>query len=322
MDPLDAIAYLAQLESKRFKFCKDEADVYPSLPYIRIYKNAFGKLEATGHNHKGHDNEGRMQFMTKYLNAYVLPNISKHIDPSGFYSIELHDSYSYLTNSKCYDNCLTFSRSIKDNQGILMPDMYHLCNYGGILSLKDPFPWLNKKDKIGFFGTTTGDREPLKNERIKACLWGLDNRDISDIYITNIAQMKKESIYAAIPNASMIMHPHVPEVDQYRYKFLLNIRGNTCCWNRLPMILNSKSVCFNMPCDDISFYYPLLIPKTHYVPVTYDNLSTMTHYYKNNPQEAQSIASNANHFVDQYLRGNQALVYMVHLFEGMAEQKP
>lgn len=325
MNALDTIDYLAAEQGSRYQFASRIDQLHtPSLPYIEVAKlMTTGQYALKGHQYENHDNAPRMDFMLRYLANAVFPRVDPHIDLSGFYSIELHDSYSYLeADAPKYKNCLTFAKHRDHHHVVLMPDIFHMGKFGGLLDLKDEIPWDSKWNKVGFYGTTTGDHDPLKNERIAACRWGLQHRDWTDLYITYIAQMKPESIQQAIPNASAFYHTRIQESYHHHYKFLLNIAGNTCCWNRLPMILNSKSLCLNMPCKDMCFYYPLLHAGTHFVGCdTLDDMLVKAKYYTANPKEAQWITQNANHFVDQFLKPDMQVRYMVTLFETMADQK-
>lgn len=325
MDPFDTVSYLARQEGSRYTFASslDEL-VNPRLPYIHVKRDPIqpNRYSVQGFNYQGHDNAPRMTFVERYLTSEVFPHVNTRHNLTGYYSLELHDTYTYLdTDTATHKNCLTFSKHQDHTHVILMPDIFHMSKYGGILDLEDQIPWEKKSDKVAFFGTTTGDRDPLKNQRIQTCLWGADHRDVTDFYITHVAQIPVSVIREKVPNFMNICHQRVPEQHHYNYKYLLNIPGNTCCWNRLPMILNSKSLCFNAPCRDMCFYYPLLHDGTHLVKCkTYDLLQKRT-YYQNNPREAQWITQNANAFVQQFLRPNTQIMYMVSLFETMAQQK-
>lgn len=321
MDATDAIIYLAQQEGAKYRFCTSEEDISKEIPYFEIFRDGLGNYDVRGFAYAGHDNAPRMDFLCRYLKN----NVFQHINPStnlcGFYNIELHDSYSYLNNGKDYDNVLTFSKHRDHARPILLPDVYHMADYGGLLSVQDTLTWEQKRNKIGFFGTTTGDRDPRRNLRIQVCQWGLQHRDITDFFITRVAQMTPETVLREVPDFSQIYRPPVPETEQFKYKFLLDVKGNTCCWNRLPMILNSKSLCFHMPCADMCFYYPLLRAKTHYVRTHLHELASMYQYYLNHPREVEFMVQSANQFVKQTLSGNHALLYTVHLFESMADKR-
>lgn len=315
MENTEAIIYLAKQEAKRFKRYKYLDQVNKELPYFVIQKNSFGKYETTGYNYQGHDNADRMGFIIQVLKAFVFPNVTKEADLSGYYNIELHDSYTYLNNGKNYKNCLTWSRSKDDKTGVLLPDQYQIANYRGVLSIPDQVEWSKKQDQIAFFGTTTGSRDPKENERIKTCIWSLKNRALFDFNITKVAQIEPAKIMEAWPNFPAIYKDPVPPEEIHKYKFNLDIPGNTCSWDRVPLVLNSQSLLFKLPCNDMCWYYPLLQSGREFVNVTLDNLESNYHYFANNTNHVKFLTMNANQFVKDYLQQAHASLYMTRLFE-------
>jgi len=344
MDPNETIAYVARQEAKHYRFStsvealdaareedEQEGGNKKPLPYLAVTRDPVtGAYRATGHRHVGHANEARMPFLEAYLTQRVLPYLDPAVDARGVYAVELHDSYSYLAaEAGRYRNCLVFSKHREHRQVVLMPDIFQMSKYGGVLGLKDAVPWESKSDKVAFFGTTTGDTDPRRNTRVQACLWALPHRDTAcDFYLTHVAQMSVAQLAAGLEGGTAtlarLMHPRVPEAHHHRYKFLLNLPGNTCAWNRLPMILNARSLCFHYtPCMDMCWYYPLLHARTHYVPCAdLEAVLTQRRYYLANPREAGAMADRANAFVQQFLAGHQDVLYMVHLWEAMAEARP
>lgn len=316
MDNAESIIYTAKMNAQHLHPYSDVSDVNEDLPYFHIYKNQMNQYQIHGYNHENHDNSDRMTFIKAVLQQMVFPNISRECNINGYYNIELHDSYSYLNNGINYKNCLTWSKSKSDKQGVLLPDVYHLCAYNGKLSQIDSIPWDKKAEKISFYGTTTGDRNPSNNTRIKTCLWSIDKRDLCDFYITNIAQMSYESIKQKYDNVDAVLKQPVPPSEIHKYKYNLDIPGNTCSWDRVPLILNSKTLLFKMPCNDMCFYYPFLQSGSHYVHVNNVNdIENKTNYYRNNPHECAFIINNANRFVKNYLQQHHALLYLVNLLE-------
>jgi hypothetical protein len=347
MDPNETIAYLARQEARGYRFAtsvealdaaREEDDAPPKrrpLPYLDVTRDPVtGAYKATGHRHVGHANEARMPFLEAYLTQRVLPYVERGVDARGVYAVELHDSYSYLAaEAGRYRDCLVFSKHRDHRHVVLMPDIFQMSKYGGVLGLKDAVPWEAKRDTVAFFGTTTGDTDPRRNVRVQACRWGLDHRDAGacDFYLTHVAQMTPAALAAGLGGGdgggetlARLLHPRVPEAHHHRYKFLLNLPGNTCAWNRLPMILNARSLCFHYtPCMDMCWYYPLLHAGTHYVPCAdFDAVLTQRRYWLANPREAGALADRANAFVQQFLAGHQDVLYMVHLWEAMAEGRP
>ena len=319
MNAESTINYLASQEGYKLKPRHELDDIDTRLPYFQIIKQIDGNYKTVGYNYEKHDNADRMVFITQLLDQHTLPRINKSYDASGYYNIELHDTYSYLNNNCNYDNCLTWSKRKVDQNVVLLPDLYHIINFGGKLNDVDTTAWSHKPiNKVGFFGTTTGDGDPLQNERIKTCIWSIDKRAWTDMYITKIAQMTPQRIADAYPEFQKVVHPMVHHTNLFKYKFLLDIPGNTCSWDRVPLILNSQSLLFKMPCRDMCFYYPLLQEGEHYVSVNRDNMQDMYNYYNNHMEESRRIIKNANRFAKQYLRPDITLTYLKTLFETSA----
>lgn len=310
MNSDDVIKTLAKIEGRKLKF----GEYNENLPHFKIDYNRIVKIS----NYDKHDNSARMIGFSKLLNDQVLPNISKDmcINNSTF-GIELHDSNSYLDNEFDYTNCMVWSRNKDDNRSILIPDYYQLFNYDGLLIKNtDPYKFINKPiNKIGFYGSTTGDKNPLLNNRIKMCIWSVGNRDFVDAYITKVVQMSRNVFNRAIGDSNLIMSESISPADMFKYKILLDIPGNTYSWDRVPLILNSNSLLFRMKCNDYGWYFPILHEGEHFISVDENNMRNMYTYYMNNQKEADFIIKNANTFALKYLKGIHAHKYIISMLE-------
>lgn len=316
MDNFEVLTHLGREEGRKLRPGGTLDDINMALPWFQIKSR---EVVSYG-GHEGHDNSDRLPFFTSYLTKNVLPHVNALAKLDGFYNIELHDTYSYLNNGVDYTNCLTWSKRKGDSGVILLPDLYHICNYGDKLQLHtDKTEWVAKQcDKIGFWGTTTGDRNPSKNERLKVCNWALGRQGM-DFYITKVAQMSIEHVRSVYKDFDEFTSAPVTPSTMFEYKFLLDIPGNTCSWDRVPLVLNSKSLLFKMPCRDMCFYYPLLHHGTHYVSVNMYNMTNQQRFYLENPNHAAFITACANKFASDYLHARHALMYCVGLLEGCAE---
>lgn len=302
MNNIDAITRIAQYEGK---YLKPDQDNFSDLPNFTINENKVIKL-----NHfEKHDNGPRMLAFADILNKNVLPNLSCKIN--GNFGIELHDSNSYLSNDFDYDSVLVWARQKNEKKSVLMPDIYQYTNYLSSDQVKDNS--VTKISKVGFFGTTTGSKNPHDNTRINTCLWALD-RDFIDCYITNIAQMTVDD-FGKVDRNKEILKPYMPMSQQFKYKYLLDIPGNTYSWNRVPIVMQSNSLLFKMPCSDYGWYYPLLRPGEHYVNVDLNTMHSKFMYYENNPKEYNLIVENANKFVNNFMKTTHAYLYMSVLLE-------
>lgn len=311
MDVDESIRYLGRVAGSQLHPIYTVDTINTNIPYFHVNKERSISI----YNFEKHDNANRLPFFAQYLVNKVFPFIDKAYSLEGYYNIELHDTYSYLNNGHTYQNCLVWSKRKQDTDVVLIPDLYQLVNYSGKLDEKDALDFNKKKNKIGFYGTTTGNTNPMLNDRIQTCMWSLDHQDVCDFYITKIAQMTAEDVMNAVPGFKKVSHPYVNAQYLYNYKFLLDIPGNTCSWDRVPTVLNSKSLLFKWPCTDMCWYYPLLHSKEHYVAVDRNNIISQYNYYMANQQEAISMTQRANKFTNNFLGAAQADKYMVALFE-------
>lgn len=307
MNNIDTINRIARYEGRHLKPQITNELIDDNIPNFTRLGKKIVKLD----NYLKHDNADRLPYFSAILNNNILPNLTTSV-MSSTYSIELHDSNSYLDNDLDYSGVMVWARKNTDRKTVLIPDVYQYNNYLTKDTNKDDI--INKINKIGFYGTTTGSTNPKTNARINTCIWAIDKNYI-DCYITNVAQMSIIDIVNNIPEWQKIKHSRVDMTDLFKYKYLLDIPGNTYSWDRVPIILQSNSLLFKMPCTDHGWYYPLLHPGEHYVDVDISTMESKYMYYENNPREAAFIIQNANRFVNSYLKPIHAYTYMVSLFE-------
>lgn len=332
MNNLDAIQYLAHAEARNFAPWRLDGDdgIMTAVPRLVVTKDeGGGGYRVAMQGHQGHDNEGRAPLICEFVRASVLANLDPAINAAGVYPIELHDSYTYLATDSAahrarYRGCLTFSKDLSHRHTVLFPDPYQIGGYGGMLGVKDERPFAQKASSVLFAGTTTGARSPKDNERIRACVWALNHRPRYEFYITHIAQMAHEDIRRDLGADVLraIVRPHVSQEEHHRHKYVLNIRGNTCCWSRVPMILNSNSLLLNLRHGDGTWYYPMLQAGTHFVPVpSLNSLPDVVQQCDSNPAWCEHITQNAREFVRQFCSPTHAAYYAKCLFEAMALNK-
>ncbi len=318
----ETIIELAQQNAKNFRPLRRE-DVNPHIPYFNISTTSScgsKKYEVATFNFEAHENAPRMVFWRDYLKTKILPNIDPSIDISGYYNIELHDSYTYLNNEKDYKGVFCFSKFKNDASPILIPDPYQIGDFGGMLStIKDPYQWDNKKSKITFCGTTTGHRDPLLNERINMCLWAKDKRQWTDFYITKIAQMNPQDVLTNVPAFKSVYRDPISIDEQLNYKYHLMMDGNTCRFD--VWYLATNNLVFKCKSKEMLWYYPMLQNETHFVDVTKETMQSRFNYFENNPAHAQCIMFNARNFVNNFFRPISHQLYTINLFESLANNK-
>lgn len=331
MNDKEVIEYLASAEARCHAPKRRSESSSIAIPFFDIAKISGANYSVTPFGHKGHDNEDRAGFVGSFLQS-ALAGTDPGIDASGLYPFELHDSCSYLApDSKemreKYRGSLNFSKNTNHDHAVLVPDMYQMNGYSDLLRVRDKTPFRSKVNRVLFAGTTTGDKDPTKNARIQTCLWSTTSkiRDSLDLYITNVAQMSVSDIHGAYPGDSRlqrIFKQPIPLQDHWKYKYVLNIEGNTCCWSRVPMIMASKSLMINLAHKDRSWYYPLMHHGRDFYNIDgVDELESALQFCKNNEAWCEHVISNANQFVESFLGRSQAIYYTTKLFEKMAANK-
>lgn len=319
MNPLETIIHHGKINAKSC-YPKREEDVDKNLPYFEIYRNEYGRYDMKTYNYEGHDNAPRMDYYQQYFKNSIFPNIDKEHDITGYYNIELHDSYTYLKNNKDYKNCFVFSKYKGDIGPVLLPDPYMVGGYGTAMKIEDKLMWDKKKDIVHFCGTTTGDRNPHNNQRINLCLWSLQNRDRYQFNITKVAQMNIEDIYKCFPEFDKIYYPKGYSIEeQLNNRFILHIDGNTSRFDVWPFKTNS--VVFKYKSKEMLWYYDMLIDKTHFKEVDISNIDATVNHCIANPVECQVISHNAKRFVNDILQPISHQIYTTTLFETIAENK-
>lgn len=314
MNIVNNIEWLAQCNAGTCRPKRLE-ELDTSLPYFYVSKDdTSGRYQVQGFNFEKHDNAPRMLYVCQFLQNIIFPHVQGEL--SGYYNIQLHDTYSYLNDGKDYTDVLCFGKRKEDKGPVQLPDCYFMGDWGGKYhQVQDNLHWSDKISKIVFAGTTTGSRDPKMNTRINTCLWAMD-KDECDFYITNIAQMDAGKIFNEVPDFKYVFRPPISLVEQMKYRYQLVIDGNTCRWN--PDTYFTNSLALHMPSPDMLWYHPLLCDAVHYVGVdTIDMLKKMT-YFEANPQEAQLIVSNANKLAKQLFNRNACNLYTVALFENIA----
>lgn len=273
----------------------------------------------TMHNYEHHDNSPRMGFVCDYLKSNILHNVKGDI--SGCYPIQLHDSYTHLQTNEERD-MFCFAKHKTHRKPVLLPDPFMMGNFGGKLEVKDTIPFQNKIDKLGFYGVSTGNNNPVQNERIRACEWSLGNADISDFKMTGIVQMDPNDVLRSVPRINEMIAKGVPLEQMHSYKYLLSMDGNTASYDRPCWIMNSKSLLFKYASPDILWYYPLLREGQCYMGVeNLNDIRTKVTIARNNQNIVQMMVKNANDFVNDYLKPINTMVYTTELFETIASNR-
>lgn len=120
----------------------------------------------------------------------------------------------------------------------------------------------------------------------------------------------------------------LPEQVQ-RFKYLVNVEGN-CAALRLRRLLASPSAVMFVQSDEIEWYYPLLKPYVHYIPVRFSaaglpeggfgqvDLADKVAWAEENPQRVAAIVREANAFARKYLSRQGQECYAMQMLDAFA----
>lgn len=321
MDFKDNIEFLAQANSRTCHPKHSVDEINQMLPYFRLERYN-GNYNISAFNYEKHDNAPRMPYVLNYLSTNVFPFVKG--DLSGYYNIQLHDTYTYLNDNIDYKDVLCFGKRKGDKNPVMIPDCYMLGDWCGKYqgwmdgNIQDPLLWKDKVSKIVFAGTTTGSRDPKTNERIQTCVWARDKPEC-EFYITKIAQIEPQKILKEVPEFRYIYRPPMPMSEQMRYRYQLVINGNTCRWN--PDVYFTNTLAMHFPSDDMLWYSPLLQDGREFVNVSKETMMSTYKYYECNPQEAEFIVTNAKLTARRLFRQEVCQQYTISLFNHIADNK-
>ena len=319
MNKQDIVISLAMANAARFAPLSKEDAEDMKVPFFSISaRDQFGKRNISMYNYHAHDNAPRMKLVCDYVSHYVLPNVQG--DVSGCYPIQLHDSYTHIGAEE--QNILVFAKNKSHRKPVLLSDPYMMHNYGGILGIKDTIPFDTKVNKVCFYGCTTGNTDPKKNQRLRLAEWALSHQNTCRFKITNIVQMPRKSVADAYPNLDAMVQEFVPPSEQLRNRYILSLDGNTASYDRPCWIMNSKSLMMKYISQDILWYYPMILENQHFLGVeTFDEIEKKQNYAENNRGHVEYMILNANQFVNTFLTPSVSMLYTTHLFECFAENK-
>lgn len=326
----DTVLCLASKEAQRIRRFRDAdeeetdrlARELPRTPLLHITPSpgraSGAKWMVTSSGECGHPNEERMGFLREWVGARVLgTNRDSEGDPSGTFRIELHDSYSYLPRAQEYRDVLSFGRGAAPSASCarvaLFPDPYQASGFGPgacMLGPRDKIPWADKRPTVVFAGSTTGCRDAVNNARIRACVWALGHRDLTDFRISAVVQMSPHEACSRVPLLREVLAPHLSPQAHFAHKFIANIVGNTACWSRVPMVLRSNSVLLHLTHVDTAWYYPEMHAGKHYVACdSHEEILVQRRACLADDAMCARITACANEFVDRFLSVQAAEAY-------------
>ncbi len=196
-------------------------------------------------------------------------------------------------------------------KAILMPN-FELANLDNISNLlaevsrgSQRYSW-EAKEPIAFWrGATTGGSITVDHfldcPRAQAVTLSLKEPHLIDAKFHMLVQSPEpEKIYQDFPGyfgESRPIHAHL----QYKYQLLID--GNTTSWSRAYWQLCSNCLVLKQITNQIEYFYPLLIPYVHFVPLKEDlsDLEEKLLWARAHDAEARQISLQANALAKEWL---------------------
>jgi len=148
-----------------------------------------------------------------------------------------------------------------DSNHIQIPDP-HIFRYINNPEIVDTLSFKNKQDKLIFVGSDTGAiNDNLTNQRIDFC-HAPDLHPRIYAKVTNFVHFNKEMLGNRGIDMDLIGSHYCSIQEQLKYKYILNIDGNTNSFDRIPWAMNSNSLLIHLQsslCNQVSWYHPFIL---------------------------------------------------------------
>jgi hypothetical protein len=135
-----------------------------------------------------------------------------------------------------------------------MPDRYYFClnHYNGYRSVHEGIPFDSKISKIVYASQPRGTKYNFTTRR--------------DIEVTQREYFNSDKV----PKTNIVAPQWIDRKEQIKYKYVLDIDGNSSTWDATAWKLNSGSVLLKTDSAWRQWFYDELLPWTHYVPIKDD----------------------------------------------------
>lgn len=223
---------------------------------------------------------------------------------------------------------LVFAKNKKENH-VLIPDFEIIKGYGKINHAIDEavskYPWVKKKEVAFWRGSTSGgdfSKRKWRNfPRSRLVFLSLHHPQQIDARFTNLCQGAENN--REIVAMRKLMGKIVSQGESLRYKYLVDVDGNSCGYERPYWTLLSNCVVLKQTSDNIQWYYRILKPYKHYIPIANDcsDLLEKIEWAKSHDAEAKQIADRGTQLVRENLQIEHAYAYLYLLLTTYAERQ-
>lgn len=183
--------------------------------------------------------------------------------------------------------------------------------------------WKDKLNK-GFWRGSTSDgdyssKDFLTKPRYLIVLLSIQFPDIVDARFTNLVQGAESN--PEILSSPFLLGNHVSTYESSKYKYLIDVDGNTCGYSRCYWTLLSNSAVFKQVTDNMQWYYGAIEPYKHYIPVKKDfsDLIEKILWARSHDDKIKKISKNATKFVQNNLNEEDIYLYLYLLLTEYAK---
>ncbi len=289
----------------------DEATLNSLMDEELSLRDLLFRFKITNNNisvttHPDYVKHPRMKAFQSYLRRLASKKSLSDVD----FVVSMHDA---LLNNDNKNPIFVFSKNKNLEGAILIPDLYALIGYDKLTKKVQKgvqvWPWERKKEIAFWRGATTGGDYNINDwknmPRTQLVTLSRDHPALIDAKFVGFHQGADKNP-EMLEESSWLLGKKVSEADSLRYKYLVDIDGNSCGWNRLYWTLLSNSVVFKQQSDNIEWYYGILVPYRHFIPIANDcsDLIDQMAWAHVHDDECREIAENATEFALENLNPN------------------
>lgn len=202
-----------------------------------------------------------------------------------------------------------FSKRKIDEKTLLLPDPFYLSTRGYEASLplieSGRVPWTQRSSSCFWRGSSTGRSlsagDWKTNPRVALCLMAraINDDTFLDAKLTDVVQCASPEVEQLV-KAAGITGERLPVSTFLNYRYIVDIDGNSTAWGLFEK-LYMGCVVLKVEGQWTQWFYPKLIPWTHYIPVRGDlsNLVEQIEWARSHDQECQEMTTKCQQLVQE-----------------------
>lgn len=280
----------------------------------------------------GYISQGLVRYKIDQGKLYVKNySFSERIIPFTIFLNHLHqfiplpDMDFFLTLNDFYEMSseklvpiLSFCRKKQQYTSILIPDCEMLRGYNKTDKVLDKKgkknSWNCKLEKAFWRGSTSNGLYNLSAwrnyPRAQLTFLSLKYPEEIDARFTKFIQGADQN--PDFMQCKEIQSKKVKIANSLRYKYLIDIDGNASTYSRFYWILRSNCLPLKQDSDFIQWYYGMLKPYEHFIPIREDcsDLVSQVHWARGHDEEVKQIAEKSAYLAKHRLSTENAYVYL------------